>query len=465
MMESKKYLLVEPDFPLPTKSKNHKDFLPIGLLKIAAVLEDKGNRFKLVRGNKPITSFITPIYSSITPIMNHKTCSNIIQMNYSFDLISNQEYWLFEPDEVWITSLFTYWINDVKKSVEHYKTLFPNTKTVVGGIAASLFGVEETKKLTKCDEVHKGTYPEAESVKGKRMEKIYDKYISDVDFQILHAQRGCFRSCPFCGTWRIEPKETSKPSIKEEIFKRKIVFYDNNFFKNKNVHNILDELIRLKKKREILWCESQSGFDGRILMSDPELANKLKKASFRNVRIAWDWGYEKKDEIKKQLDILVNAGYNSKDLELFMLYNWDIPFDEMEKKRAKCFEWQVQISDCRFRPLDQKFDKYNPRNYEQTNDDYFIHEKWSDILIKQFRRNVRRHNICVRMGFDYYAREFERKSLGLNTTKNYFKLKNKEEKKNFLEKHNILYWDPSKSLTENEICDFISLKKKPKLMF
>ena len=34
----KSVLLVEPNFPIPAKSRNHKNFLPIGLLKIAARL-------------------------------------------------------------------------------------------------------------------------------------------------------------------------------------------------------------------------------------------------------------------------------------------------------------------------------------------------------------------------------------------------------------------------------------------
>ena len=29
----KKVLLLEPNFPIPNKSRNHSDFLPIGLLK------------------------------------------------------------------------------------------------------------------------------------------------------------------------------------------------------------------------------------------------------------------------------------------------------------------------------------------------------------------------------------------------------------------------------------------------
>ena len=46
----KRFLLVEPDFPIPRKSKNHKDFLPIGLLKIASYLRDQGHEVSLVRG-------------------------------------------------------------------------------------------------------------------------------------------------------------------------------------------------------------------------------------------------------------------------------------------------------------------------------------------------------------------------------------------------------------------------------
>ena len=35
---TKRVLLVEPNFPIPNKSRNHSNFLPIGLLKIAGYL-------------------------------------------------------------------------------------------------------------------------------------------------------------------------------------------------------------------------------------------------------------------------------------------------------------------------------------------------------------------------------------------------------------------------------------------
>ncbi len=126
---------------------------------------------------------------------------------------------------------------------------------------------------------------------------------------------------------------------------------------------------QLKKQKEILWCESQSGFDGRKLQEIPHLGELIKKAGFRYPRIAWDWGYKEFRTIKKQLDILINAGYGPKDIFVFMLYNWNIPFEEMEKKRIKCWEWGIQIADCRYRPLNQLFDNYNSRKSVQTNKD------------------------------------------------------------------------------------------------
>jgi len=49
------------------------------------------------------------------------------------------------------------------------------------------------------------------------------------------------------------------------------------------------KLIQLKDQKKIKWCESQSGFDGRILLNKPYLEKLLKNTGFRYPRIAWDW--------------------------------------------------------------------------------------------------------------------------------------------------------------------------------
>jgi hypothetical protein len=403
---NKNILLVEPNFPIPAKSKNHKNFLPIGLLKLASYYRKQGNDIKLVRGN----------------------------INYhDLDFIA---------DEIKITSLFTYWAPFVRESVIHYKNIFPDAKITVGGIYASLMP-NHCKEYTFCDEVYIGIHKQAENC-----EPAYDLVkncnTNTVDYQIIHTSRGCPRKCEFCGTWKIEPIFKSKDSIKKEIKSKKIVFYDNNLLKNEYIENILNELIEMKKDRKISWCESQSGFDGRILIKKPQLANLLKKAGFRYPRIAWDWGLNDSKKIKKQLDILVKGGYRYSDIFVFMIYNWDISFEEMEEKRIKCWEWNVQISDCRYRPLDQIFDRYNSHKKKpQTTQDYYIHEEknWSDYLIKQFRRNVRRQNICVRQNLFFYSKKLEHKFIDREI---YQKIRHMDRKK--AEKHlnqmNIDYWFP-----------------------
>jgi hypothetical protein len=370
-------LLVDPEFPIPSKSKNHKDFLPISLLKIACYYISKGDKVAIVRGN-----------------LTKKELKR--KMNFR------------KPDWISIRSLFTYWSEHVKKTVQHYKMLFSDVKIKVGGIYATLMP-QHCKKYTGCDEIVKGVIPQVE--KYTKNIKLNYNLLSNphpLDYQIIHSSRGCSRKCPFCGTWKIEPKFIPKKSIKNEICSNKLIFYDNNLLVNPFIKNIFNEVANMKYDGEPIVCESQSGFDGRLLT--PEIAKLIKKARFQNVRIAWDWRYSQWREIKKQLKKLIDAGYNSKDLYVFMLYNWDIPFKEMEKKRIKCWQWKVQIADCRYRPLDQTFDNYNPRK-KQTKEDYYIHDDWTDEEVKQFRKNVRRQNICIRLNLRFYSALLERKRI------------------------------------------------------
>jgi len=107
--------------------------------------------------------------------------------------------------------------------------------------------------------------------------------------------------------------------------------------------------------------------------------------------------------------MLNEVGYSRKDIYVFMVYNFDMDFTEMSKKLRKCKRWGVQIADCRFRPLNQTFDNYNPRK-EQTNEDYYIHLNWTDAQIRLFRKQVRQQNICIRHGFKSYDKVLERQA-------------------------------------------------------
>lgn len=94
-----------------------------------------------------------------------------------------------------------------------------------------------------------------------------------------------------------------------------------------------------------------------------------------------------------------------------MLFNHEQPFEELEWKRMYCWDWGVQVTNCRYRPYDQLYDYFNGNKKSQTNEDYYIHPNWSDLEIKQFNRNVRRHNMTVRFRSNYHSLKMENKKL------------------------------------------------------
>lgn len=398
-------LLVEPNFPYPNKSKNkaneiHRNFVPIGLLKIGAFYKDMGVTVKLVRG---------------------KVGKSEVE---------------FTPTKIFVTSIFTYWSKYVWDTVGYYRQLYPDAEITIGGIYATLHyrRVGFKRNLEKYNaQRHIGLFREAE--------KFYPDYSlleKDVDHHVTHAMRGCIRRCSFCGTWRIEPKRYDKPveELIEEIKsvgKNKVIFFDNNFFAHKNIKNLLGELAKVRVNGHPVSYESQSGFDGRLLQKHPDYATLLKQANFKNIRIAWDSSYVKYRSIKTQLDILEDAGYDPKYIAIFMIYNYDTSFEDMVRKLHKCKEWGVQVNDCRYRPIKVKYDNYNSRKYKkgQTPKDYYIHIKggWTDKKVRDFRRQVREHNISIRCGHPY-SKDMERwsdvhnafKFFGLNRPPEYQKI-------------------------------------------
>lgn len=393
-------LLVEPNFPYPTKSKNranfiHKNFVPIGLLKLGSFYKSKGCKVKLVRGN-----------------------------------LTKQQIGNYRPDKILITSIFTYWSKYVWSSVEHYRSLFPKSIIELGGIYVTLHHNTKTfRELAKRFRVnwHVGLHEKAEEFLPD-----YSLVNGSCDYYATHAMRGCIRRCEFCGTWKIEPKLMFKSP--EELIneinameKNKVIFFDNNFLSNPNIKQILQELSLVRINEKPVIFESQSGFDGRLLEKNSELANLLKKARFQNIRIAWDNSISDAHSIEKQIEYFKEAGYPAKDISVFMIYNFNVSYEDMLKKLNYCKKWGVQITDCRYRPLDSTSDNYCPRIKNcQTENDYYIHSDsgWTDKTIREFRKKVRQHNIWIRYAKDKgleYNQKMERWS-AIHTLFKFFNL-------------------------------------------
>ena len=347
-----KVLLVEPEYTQAKRTKHEAKLCPVGLFKHYFFHISKGDNVCMVKG-------------CVIPDIR--------------------------PDMVKITSLFTYWSEDVFKAIEFYSKKYPDAIIKVGGIFASLMP-ETVKEKNPNVIVHRGIDKEVEyvSIDWKHLKR---------SIQIIHASRSCIRNCKFCGVKKIEPEISYKTwgRLKKEIQLNDLVFFDNNFLINPNHKDILEGIADHKVNGKVVRCEAQSGFDPRLLTQEDAIL--LKKARFKSIRISWDHGLEQMGKVKRALSYLLKAGFSSKKVGVFMIYNWEYPFELLEKKRKICFDWNVQIFDCRFRPLDQLYDNYNPHAKEQTSDDYYIHPNWTDKQIRQFRRNIRRQNIMIRFNF------------------------------------------------------------------
>ena len=157
---------------------------------------------------------------------------------------------------------------------------------------------------------------------------------------------------------------------------------DMNLLCKKNALNIL-KVLPEKVNGKVIYYELICGIDYRFLTS--EIAEVLKYKRFRKIRLAWDWGYKDQYKVKEAIDILLKVGYQPREIMVFMISNWKIPFDECCAKLDLLKVWGVEVADC-------WFDNQRSPNIIPIN--------WSDQQIKGFRKKCRKHNQLVFNRFD-----------------------------------------------------------------
>lgn len=204
----------------------------------------------------------------------------------------------------------------------------------------------------------------------------YNKF-NDVE-QWIRITEGCPNSCPYC----YEPKEFKVFEI-PEIVRNKVKIMDMNLLAKPEALSIIRELGTKKVNNRVVYYELICGIDYRFLT--PEIAQALKQSRFKNIRLAWDWGFRLQKEINRAVKTLLKAGYSSKDIMVFMICNWKISFNDNLRKMDLCKVWNVKIADC-------WFDNQTSPNIKP------IH--WTDKQIKFFRRRVRKHNHLINFGID-----------------------------------------------------------------
>jgi hypothetical protein len=298
-------LLVEPNY--------YTQYPPLGLLKLSSLYKAQGHEVRFVRGLALVTRFV--------------------------------------PDEIKVTSLFTWAWKPVWEAVAFYRALFPKAKISLGGVYASL--TPEHARESGADEVHVGLIPEAEDLMPDY--SIVPEWHQNQAASILFSTRGCIRSCGFCAVPKLEGKPfTIRPStrIKHLVHPdhKRVILWDNNVLGEAHFPDVVQELKDLNAEADF-----NQGLDARLVTDEVALA--LRDLRVPTIRFAYDF-VSMRTQVKEAIIRLGKAGFGNRrfrHVTCYVLYNYkDTPHDLFERVRD-LLAWGVAAYPMRYQPLNGQY--------------------------------------------------------------------------------------------------------------
>lgn len=204
----------------------------------------------------------------------------------------------------------------------------------------------------------------------------YNKYNNTE--QYIRISDGCPNNCPYC----YAPQELTIYEI-PEIVRNQVIIIDDNLTSKPEAIKIIKELGKKRVNGKVVYYELVCGIDFRHMSL--EMAEALKNSRFINLRLAWDWGYRFQKKIKASIDMLVKVGYEPRNIMVFILSNWLIPYSECYRKLDLLKIWNVKVADC---------------YYDNQVSPNIIPIHWKKSDIESFRKDCRKHNQLVNFRID-----------------------------------------------------------------
>jgi hypothetical protein len=312
-------LLVEPNY--------YTQYPPLGLLKLSTLYKGQGHEVRFVRGIALVTRFV--------------------------------------PDEIKITSLFTWAWRPVWEAIGFYRALFPKAKISLGGIYASL--TPDHARQSGADEVVTGLIPGAENLLPDY--DLVPKWHVERAASIVFSHRGCIRSCGFCAVPALEGKPFQiRPTVRVKHLvhpsHRRVILWDNNILGESHWRDVLAELKELKVEADF-----NQGLDARLFTE--EVAEKLRDLHVPTIRFAYDFVGMRK-QVQNAILMCKKSGFTNsrlRHISCYVLFNYkDTPNDLYERVRD-LLSWGVAAYPMRYQPLNGDF---------AFNKDSYVSPKWTE---------------------------------------------------------------------------------------
>ena len=289
----------------------------------------------------------------------------------------------YNPDIIYITTLFI-WEKDLCfRIIDYYSKLFPNAKIKVGGINATLLYnkyIEKYKNVRNI-EIVKGMVNYLEEQKP-------DFSLFNVNYSLVYSTKGCINKCPYCAVWQLEPNFIEIKNWYDYIdtTKSKIVFMDNNFLcaSKKHITEVLKKCEELK-----IPIDFNQALDCKYFTD--EIGKLFQNVEIHPLRFSFD---SKRHEPDIANAIQVALKYKKNDICIFILYNFnELPEEIWERieiiisaiEVIKPKTNNVYLFPMKFQPLfDTKKGEYIGKHWSKEK----IHNFRMEILNKYFSNGV-----------------------------------------------------------------------------
>ncbi len=254
-----------------------------------------------------------------------------------------------KPDVILATSFMTYWYPAVKDMVDLLRTFFPDVPVVLGGIYATLCP-EHARHVVQPDVVitGEGEIPAVRTVArltgGPGADFCYSN-LDDLPFPLyglykelqsiaLLTSRGCPNRCSFCASRNIVNgyrRRLPENVFDELCWHRRLNVHNIAFFDDALLHQpnlLIKPLLRkvVEHKMNVNF-HTPNGLTPRFI--DAELAELFFKSGFKTIRLSFETSNTRRQrdmsskvtvfECEKALSYLEQAGYNRKDIGVYVL--------------------------------------------------------------------------------------------------------------------------------------------------
>jgi|HubBroStandDraft_4_1064222.scaffolds.fasta_scaffold15821_3 hypothetical protein len=299
-----KVLLVEPAY--------YTQYPPLGLLKLSTLYKAQGHEVRFVRGLALITRFV--------------------------------------PNEIKVTSLFTWSWRPVWEAVAFYRALFPKAKVSLGGVYASL--TPDHAKQCGAHEVHTGLIQEAEDLLPDY--SLVPEWHTQRRASIVFSSRGCIRKCSFCAVPALEGKPfQSRPNTRIRHLvhpdHKRVILWDNNILGEAHWREVVAELKEIGAEADF-----NQGLDARLVT--PESAAALAEINLPTLRLAYDFT-NMQDAMQRCVATLKKSLTRTRYRHVccYVLYNYKDTPEDLYTRVRDLLAWGVSAYPMRYQPLSGEY--------------------------------------------------------------------------------------------------------------